>query len=90
MHKNINIFVAGNEINDTAIVTTQGALEQLDAFEFKALVAHEFGQILNGRMKISLRFLGLFFGGFWPRNCHYICLGRFFGGLWPRTVIIFV
>lgn len=53
----INAFAAGHTPADAAIVLTRGALEQLDRDELQAVVAHEFGHILSGDIRLDLRLL---------------------------------
>ncbi|MGK7910636.1 MAG: M48 family metalloprotease [Synechococcus sp.] len=44
----INAFASGFTIQTSAICVTQGCLEKLNRSELQAVVAHEFGHILNG------------------------------------------
>ncbi|MCC8193247.1 MAG: M48 family metallopeptidase [Deltaproteobacteria bacterium] len=60
--KGINAFAAGRSINDAVVGVTRGALDQLSRDELQAVVAHEFSHILNGDMRLNLRFVRLFFG----------------------------
>ena len=57
----INAFAAGFEIDDAVVAVTQGCLEQLNRDELQGVVAHEFGHIFNGDMKINLRLIGFLF-----------------------------
>ena len=50
----INAFALGKEIDDSIIVVTQGALENLGRAELQAVVAHEFFHILNGDSKFNM------------------------------------
>lgn len=51
----INAFAAGLTDDKAAIAVSVGALNQLSREELQGVVAHEFGHIYNGDMKISLR-----------------------------------
>jgi Zn-dependent protease with chaperone function len=58
----INAFAAGMEIDDCVVAVTRGALFNLNRDELQAVVAHEFGHIFNGDMKIGVRLIGILFG----------------------------
>ncbi len=58
----INAFAAGATINDAVIGVTRGAVTYLDRNELQAVIAHEFSHILNGDMRLNLRFAQLLFG----------------------------
>lgn len=58
----INAFAAGYSPADAAIAVTRGALEHLDRAELQGVVAHEFGHILNGDMRLNIRLIGILFG----------------------------
>lgn len=58
----INAFAAGYSPADAAIAVTRGTLENLNRAELQGVVAHEFGHILNGDMRINIRLVGLLFG----------------------------
>lgn len=58
----INAFAAGYQPANAAIAVTRGALEQLNRSELQGVIAHEFGHVLNGDMRISTRLIGLLFG----------------------------
>lgn len=58
----INAFVAGWSPDDAALCVTQGALEQLDRAELQGLVAHEFGHLVEGDVRLSMRLLALVWG----------------------------
>lgn len=51
----INAFAAGLTPESAAVAVSVGALNQLTRDELQGVVAHEFGHIYNGDMKISLR-----------------------------------
>lgn len=53
--KEINAFAAGLTPDKAAIAVSVGALELLNREELQGVVAHEFGHIYNGDMKICLR-----------------------------------
>ena len=58
----INAFAAGYGPADAAVAVTRGALESLDRSELQGVVAHEFGHILNGDMRLNIRLIGILFG----------------------------
>lgn len=58
----INAFAAGGSINDAVIGVTRGAVELLDRSELQAVIAHEFSHVVNGDMRINMRFAQLLFG----------------------------
>ncbi|EXJ15302.1 M48 family metallopeptidase [Imhoffiella purpurea] len=58
----INAFAAGYTPADAAIAVTQGTLETLNRAELQGVVAHEFGHILNGDMRLNIRLMGVLFG----------------------------
>jgi heat shock protein HtpX len=60
----INAFAAGTNRQNAAIAITQGALIKLNRDEIQGVIAHEFGHIYNGDMKISLRLAAMVMGFF--------------------------
>ncbi|WP_018881345.1 M48 family metalloprotease [Thioalkalivibrio sp. ALE30] len=58
----INAFAAGFAPNDAVIAVTRGALDSLERAELKGVVAHEFGHILNGDMRLNMRLIGILYG----------------------------
>ncbi|WP_018168473.1 M48 family metalloprotease [Thioalkalivibrio sp. ALMg9] len=58
----INAFAAGFASNDAVIAVTRGALDSLERAELKGVVAHEFGHILNGDMRLNMRLIGILYG----------------------------
>lgn len=58
----INAFAAGATVHDAVIGVTRGTIEYLDRSELQAVIAHEFSHILNGDMRLNLRFARLLFG----------------------------
>ncbi|MCW9059057.1 MAG: M48 family metallopeptidase [Gammaproteobacteria bacterium] len=58
----INAFAAGYTPADAAVAVTRGALESLDRDELQGVIAHEFGHILNGDMRLNIRLIGILFG----------------------------
>ena len=58
----INAFAAGYSPADAAVAVTRGALEKLNRDELQGVVAHEFGHILNGDMRLNIRLVGVLFG----------------------------
>jgi heat shock protein HtpX len=62
--KEINAFAAGMNSSDAAIAVTRGTMELLNRDELQGVIAHEFGHIYNGDMKISLRLAAMVMGFF--------------------------
>jgi heat shock protein HtpX len=60
----INAFAAGLHPNNAVIAVTKGALEQFNREEMQGVLAHEFGHIYNGDMKISMRLAAMIMGFF--------------------------
>ena len=60
----INAFAAGLSPNDAAITVTVGTLNKLNRDELQGVVAHEFGHVYNGDMKISMRLAAMVIGFF--------------------------
>ncbi len=58
----INAFAAGFTPHDAAIAVTRGAIESLNRQELKAVVAHEFGHIRAGDMRLNTQLVGILFG----------------------------
>lgn len=60
----INAFAAGLTSQDAAITVTEGALNRLNRDELQGVIAHEFGHIHNGDIKISMRLAAMVMGFF--------------------------
>lgn len=60
----INAFAAGLSKENSAITVTTGTLLALNRDELQGVVAHEFGHIYNGDMKISMRLAAMCMGFF--------------------------
>jgi Zn-dependent protease with chaperone function len=60
----INAFAAGHAPDEAAVAVTQGALDKLDREQLQAVIGHEFSHILNGDMRINMRFTAWIFGLF--------------------------
>jgi heat shock protein HtpX len=60
----INAFAAGLGPQNAAIAITAGALERLNREEVQGVIAHEFGHIYNGDMRISMRLAAMVMGFF--------------------------
>lgn len=60
----INAFAAGLTPGNAAIAITEGSLERLNRDEIQGVIAHEFGHIYNGDMKISMRLAAMIMGFF--------------------------
>lgn len=58
----INAFAAGHTPSDAAVGATRGCVKLLTRDELQGVIAHEFGHILNGDMRLNLRLIGLIFG----------------------------
>ncbi len=58
----INAFAAGHSPANAAIAVTRGALEKLNRAELQGVIAHEFGHVLNGDMKLNTQLIGVVFG----------------------------
>lgn len=58
----INAFAAGMTRENAAITITEGALRRLNRDEVQGVIAHEFGHIYNGDMRISLRLAAMVMG----------------------------
>ena len=60
----INAFAAGLGTQDAAVTVTRGCLDLLNRDELQGVVAHEFGHIYNGDMRISMRLAAMVMGFF--------------------------
>lgn len=58
----INAFVAGVKQEDTVMVVTKGALNELSRDELQGVIGHEFSHIFNSDMQISLKLMGVLGG----------------------------
>lgn len=58
----INAFAAGLSPGDAVIAVTSGALTRLSREEMQGVIAHEFGHIKNGDMRIGLRLAAMLMG----------------------------
>jgi len=58
----LNAFAAGTQVSKAAVIVTRGLLEHLERDELQSVVAHEFGHILNGDMRLNMRLAGLLHG----------------------------
>ncbi|WP_038053722.1 M48 family metalloprotease [Thioalkalivibrio sp. ALJ1] len=58
----INAFAAGFAPSDAVVAVTRGALDSLDRAELKGVIAHEFGHVLNGDMRLNMRLIGILYG----------------------------
>lgn len=58
----INAFTAGTTPENTIIAITTGAINRLTRDELQAVMAHEFGHIYNGDVKISMRLAAMVMG----------------------------
>ncbi|MCB9061918.1 MAG: M48 family metalloprotease [Halobacteriovoraceae bacterium] len=60
--KSINAFAAGDNIKNAAVCVTRGAIRCLTRDELQAVIAHEFGHIFNGDMRINIRLISWVYG----------------------------
>lgn len=60
----INAFAAGLTPDKAVIAVTEGALEILNRDELQGVIAHEFGHINNGDMRIGLQLAAMIMGFF--------------------------
>ena len=58
----VNAFAAGYTPLNSVIGVTSGAVNSLNREELQGVIAHEYSHILNGDVKINLRFAGILFG----------------------------
>ena len=58
----INAFAAGIRLDDAVIGATRGAVEQLNRDELQGVMAHEFGHILHGDMRLNVRLIAIVHG----------------------------
>lgn len=60
----INAFAAGLSPNQAAIAITRGALQLLNRAEIQGVIAHEFGHIRNGDMRLGVQLATMVMGFF--------------------------
>jgi Zn-dependent protease with chaperone function len=60
--ESINAFAAGLTTSDAVVAVTRGCLEKLSRDELQGVVAHEFGHVLNGDMKLNVQLIALLHG----------------------------
>ncbi|MBR4833287.1 MAG: M48 family metallopeptidase [Thermoguttaceae bacterium] len=60
--KAINACAIGGDPEASAVAATDGALRTLSRDELQGVVAHEFGHLLNGDVKMNMRLIGVLFG----------------------------
>ncbi len=58
----INACAIGGDPEASAVAATDGALRTLSRDELQGVVAHEFGHLLNGDVKMNMRLIGVLFG----------------------------
>ena len=58
----INAFAAGFSPSDAVVGVTRGAVDQFSRDELQGVIAHEFGHILNGDMRLNIRLMGILHG----------------------------
>ena len=58
----VNAFAAGFTPLNSVIGVTKGAVNNLSRAELQGVLAHEYSHILNGDVRINLRFSGIIFG----------------------------
>lgn len=57
--RDINAFVAGLKPEETVMVVTRGALEQLSQEELEGVIGHEMGHVLNRDMRLATIVVGV-------------------------------
>jgi heat shock protein HtpX len=60
----INAFAAGLTTEKAAIAVTEGALNRLNRDELQGVIAHEFGHVANGDMRMSMNLAAMLMGFF--------------------------
>lgn len=60
----INAFAAGTTPENACICVTTGSLQKLNRDELQGVIAHEFGHIYNGDVRISMRLAAMLMGFF--------------------------
>lgn len=60
----INAFAAGLSPETAVVAVTYGSLQKLSRDEIQGVIAHEFGHIRNGDMRISMRLAAMIMGFF--------------------------
>jgi Zn-dependent protease with chaperone function len=58
----INAFAAGYDAKDTAIGVTRGAIDRLKRHQLQGIIAHEFGHIVQGDVRLNVRLIGILSG----------------------------
>lgn len=58
----INAFAAGWDVQDAIIAVTNGSMKRLTRNELQGVVAHEFGHIINGDMRLNMRLMSMVLG----------------------------
>ena len=58
----LNAFAAGLTASDAVVTVTRGTMEKLSRDELQGVVAHEFGHILNGDMRLNVKLAAIVFG----------------------------
>jgi heat shock protein HtpX len=74
--KEINAFAAGTSPQNAAIAVTVGTLNLLNRDELQGVLAHEFGHIYNGDMKIGMRVAAMVTGFFIASYIGFRLLGN--------------
>ncbi|MBR2003884.1 MAG: M48 family metallopeptidase, partial [Thermoguttaceae bacterium] len=77
--KAINACAIGGDPESSAVAVTDGALRTLSRDELQGVVAHEFGHLLNGDVKMNMRLIGVLFG---LQMLSLIGIGIFRSTLW--------
>ena len=77
--KAINACAIGGDPESSAVAVTDGALRSLTRDELQGVVAHEFGHLLNGDVKMNMRLIGVLFG---LQMLSLIGIGIFRSTLW--------
>lgn len=80
----INAFVAGLKAEETVLVVTRGALQQLSRQELQGVIGHEYSHIMHSDMRLNVKLMGVLagilllgqFGEFLLRSLRYAGGGR--------------
>ncbi|NQD35431.1 M48 family metallopeptidase [Permianibacter sp. IMCC34836] len=80
----INAFVAGLKAEETVLVVTRGALQQLNRQELQGVIGHEYSHIMHSDMRLNVKLMGVLagilllgqFGEFLLRSLRHVGGGR--------------
>jgi Zn-dependent protease with chaperone function len=72
----INAFVAGYNIDDSALIVTNGLLQNMNRDELQAVIGHEFSHILNGDNRINIHLMIMIAGFVWVSQIGHALTAR--------------